>query len=271
MPIKKPGAKFKKKYAGAKTLNKMMRAPVTDAVKTYVKKTLDRRIENKIASFHVNGFTLWNINNDVVNWRTDNIYMLSPNFTASNGVAISQGIAQNQRIGNKISIKKGTVRFVLYANNAWAGGRSDPVDINMYIFKTRKACSIPELQLQIETDFFQLGGSSLALTGTLDDNVLDVNQDVFMLHKFKTFKVGFQQNDVNLQFINNDYKYHAQIKIDVTKYLKKTYTFNDTDNEPYDNYTVLMFSVVPASNNISGAGNDICNITYNYEIQYEDA
>lgn len=271
MPIKKPGKPFKKKYAGAKTLNKMMKAPVTDAVKKYVKKTLDNRLENKVANFYINGEVLWNITNDIAPWRTDNIFFLSPQLGASQGVSIAQGTGQAQRIGNKISIKKATIRLVLYPLNVWALGYQLPVNVNMYIFKTRRACDVATVRSQIEQDFFQLGSNSLGLTGTLTDNVLNVNNDVFIMHKFKCFKLGVSQNDTNLQAINNDYKYNQQYSIDVTKYLKSSYVFNDNDTEAFDNYTICMFSVVPADNILSGGGSDVCQISYNYEIQYEDA
>lgn len=243
---------------------------ISDSIKKYVKRTLDSRIENKVANFWLNGTRLFNISNNIADFRNNNIFFLSPQLAASNGVTISQGIEQNQRIGNIVNIKKANIRLVLYPG-IWEGTPTFPVNVNMYIFSTRKAGSISQLRTQIETEFFQLGDTSLPLTGTLDDNVLMVNNNSLQFHKRICFKLGTSQNDTNLSGMNNDYKLNIMYNIDVTKYLKKRYTFEDSDNEAYDKYTICMFSVVPADNTLLGTNTNLCDMSYNYEIEYEDA
>lgn len=238
---------------------------IPDKIKNYVKRTLDHRIENKTQQFYVSGNLLRNITNDISTWRTSNIFYLSPSAT---DVLITQGVGQGNRIGNKITIKKAVVRGILYPNDE---GDEKPLEVNAYICNMKMANTISEVRTVIENQFFQDGNNELPLTGTLPDYILQPNNDVLTMHKRMCYKLGVAQNGTNVNFINNDFKYNQKFNIDVTKYLKKTYTFNDTVGDPIDPYVCLIFSPTPADNILNGEGAQTCYLDLCIQIDYEDA
>lgn len=259
-PKFKPKAKPKAKRNGVL----QSKPVVSDVIKKYVKETIHKNIENKVTTFYENGQTLYNIDNDVASWRTNNFLYLSPRGSE---LLISQGVTQDTRIGNKIKIQKCTLRGIFYSNV----DSLTPVDVMLYIFRPKIAYTTADVRTLVETDFFQDGSNSLALTGTLPDTVLMPNTDVYHLFKRKTFKIGLAQNQSNLKYVNNDYKYSQQFSMDVTKYLYKSYSFNDNDTDASEQPTVLMISPVPASNVLGGTGFDTVDVTWMIQLEYEDA
>ncbi|AXH73545.1 MAG: putative capsid protein [Cressdnaviricota sp.] len=264
-----PYTKKKPSKTGKKLYKSLKKAIVPQSIKTYVNKTIHRQIENKIADFHYNGDVMYNITNNPTQWTGNNIIYLSPNSASLNGVAIIQGTGQDERIGNKIRIMKAMLSAVIYPVDELAVDK--PLDVNFYICNFKQANTNTDVSTICTNKFFQDGSTSLGLSGTLADNVLRVNNDLVRCYRKFTKKLGPAMNDTNQKFINNDYKYHQQFTLDVTKYLKSVYTFNDTDQPPIDPFVCLIVSPVPCDNVLDGPDENRCFITYTVELTYEDA
>lgn len=276
-PLQKKFDKWKK------NLPKTSVTSVTPAVKNYVKKTLHKNIENKIATFRNAGTRLYNITNDIASWRTQNYIYLSPRASGvgAGGVIIAQGVGQGARIGNKINIRKATLSYVMYPYSANYGtSQGTCVDVNVYIFKVKSMNDPTLVQALIEDYFFQNGSSAVGLTGTLEDAVLKMNTDVMIpyrhwVEKLAPATVGAITSN---SFNSNDYKYNIVRKIDVTKYLYKTYDFDDlpsgsggNPDQPNNDATILMFSPVSPQNLTGTAGASTFYMSYNIQVEYEDA
>lgn len=102
--VKRIKKTFKK---GKKAFKKPKRA---SSIKKMIKREISRNVENKT-------FTAYDLGKDIYphghpNWAAS-IEPLAPD---SQGIVIQQGVGQGERIGNKIKIKKLTLKGVLHAN-----------------------------------------------------------------------------------------------------------------------------------------------------------
>lgn len=267
--------KSKKTVKRKKPLSSFRKMVNKDAVKSIVKSTLNRNLETKIATYYVDGLRQYNITNDIASFRTNNYFYLSPTASGvGRGCIIAQGTGQGSRIGNEIQIVKATTSITMYPYSGnFATSQGENLDIMMYIVKFRNERGISNIQSLVETAFFQDGNSDLGLVGSLADTVMEINKDVIVQSKRIIGKLGPSTAGaiaVNA-FHNNDYKYNLHYELDVTKYLNKKYTFNDTNDDPYTGATLLIFSPVPPQNQLEGAGGNTFFMTYRHQIYYKDA
>lgn len=266
-------AKAKKSKKSRKSAKKTQ---VSQSIKKYVSRVLHKTIENKVATFRNAETRLYNITNDVTSWRSQNIIYLSPRQSGegAGGCIIAQGVGQGARIGNKINIRKAVMNYVIYPYSSnYATSQGECLDICVYIFKTKSMNLSSDIENMIETAFFQDGSSDVPLTGLLEDCVLQMNKDVLIPYKRWVEKLGpatVGSVAVNA-FNSNDYKYNIKRTLDVTKYLYKTYDFNDDTNQPNNDATIIMFSPVPPQNDTEGTGTNTFYMAYNIQIEYEDA
>lgn len=265
---KKPLSSFRKMVK--KDNKKAKDAEVTKIVK----RTLNRSLETKVSTYYVNGLRLYNISNDIASFRTNNYFYLSPTSSGARGCIIAQGTGQGGRIGNELTVVKARTSFTLYPYSAsYSTTQGEPVDIMMFIVKFRNERVIGNIQSIVENAFFQDGNNDLALVGDLQDTVMSINKDIMVQARRiigKLGPAGYGAISAG-QFLNNDYKYNLHYEIDTTKYLRNKYNFNDTDNDPYNGATMLIFSPVPPQNALEGATHQTCMITYRHEIHYKDA
>lgn len=257
-----------------KFLPKRKVVPRRQALTRLVKNVVARNLETKVATYYVNGLRLYNITNDLASFRTNNYFYLSPTSSGARGCIIAQGTGQGSRIGNELSVVKAKTSITLYPYSAaYATTQGEPIDIMMYIVKFRNERVIGNIQTIVENAFFQDGNNDLPLVGDLTDTVMAINNDIMVQSKRiigKLGPAGYGAISAG-QFLNNDYKYNLHYEIDTTKYLRKKYDFNDSDNDPYNGATMLIFSPVPPQNALEGTTHQTCYLTYRHQIWYKDA
>lgn len=125
--------------------------------------------------------------------------------------------------------------------------------------------------------FFQMGSAAQSPSGAIADMLYTVNDDLFELRTYRTHKLGFAVDNQtsgaiqNFQyFANNDFQACVRGSIDVTKYLSKTFVFND--NAPYPNNSCLfcVMEAVPITGFTNGTQQPL-NFVYSLRYEYTDA
>lgn len=178
---------FRKKTIG-KVLKKTIRrkrSKVSAPIKSYVNRTLRRNEETKMST---NQYGLTNFNAGI-NASSDLVTVL-PN--------VVQGIAQNNRIGNKIRpIRLEITGYVIYQTNATTSNQdARMIGGRLFCFqdKTSKAYSNNIYNYQL----LNLGGTSSNYTGTALNYVAPHNNDQFKFFCDKKMKFlkpfGFTNN-----------------------------------------------------------------------------
>lgn len=250
------------------------RPRVSRAVKSYVKKTIHRMAENKCVNWTYNG-NLYPYNASTSQWLAYNCWGLYPNATT---LTISQNATQSGRVGDRISIRKGQLKFVIVQNpyNVTTNPSPQPYDIRVMIgYLKNSPVTGPSF-----TDFselFQNGSSSQAPYSNVYDMIQQVNKDSFCVLYDKVMKCGpalaynstFNQGYALMP--NNDYKFSCIKKINITKYLSKTYGFNDTNNNPKSGRGLFVwFLYAPAVGATCSATEQPLKIFADVDIQFED-
>lgn len=171
---------------------------------------------------------------------------------------ITQGPAVNQRIGNKIKIKRWIIKGIIQPNNAYdntpstagtpAGGGQPAVQpvngklintgtgyIDIYFGKlTLNNSAIPDT-LQ---SFFQSGNTDITPTGNTQEQLYNINRDLYKIYYHKRFKMGATAlstiggtfgvgTNTNLGVTigqSNDFGLTRSFGFDVTKYILKNHS-----------------------------------------------
>lgn len=197
-----------------------------------------------------------------------NCYPLSPNGF---GVSLSQGTGQSDRIGNKVNTKRVMLRAFLTPApyDVTINPIPQPIVVTMWIFRTKDRPNVCPNSSAVgalyTTEFFENNNSQQGFQGTLADLMFTTNRTKITLLKKKEFKLGFSEywgtNDAPLDpvknafqlFANNDFKMCHRIKMDVTKYVKKSFTYNDTSTTPSEAGTWLLWTWHCGSGELSDA------------------
>lgn len=176
----------------------------------------------------------------------------------SSRLSIAQGLGQGDRIGNRITAKRGHLKF--YATIAPYDVTTNPIpqpnQIMWFLFKINNSfvegSSLP--------NFFQQGDAAAAPNGSGSDLVYDVNPDLYTVYKSGIVKLGYAAapgtgtNAGYQTFANNDYQLTQLLDIDYTPYLIKDLEFNDTSNSVTNQCLQFAFWTVAATGVIQGTG-----------------
>jgi len=266
-----------RKRATKKSTRKTSRRPgVSKSVRTYVKKTIHRMAENKTIGSQL--ALAGNPTNASSNgWVTNNVYPLAFNDTT---MICTQNNSQSGRIGNKVNVRKAVVSYILTpaSYNATTNTEPKPIDVRVVIFSLKQEPVIGiNGSISQFGSFYQNGSGSAGFANNLSDQQQAINRDNFCVYYDKKVKLGYSSmpgtgtNTAYQQFNNNDYKLNVMRKIDVTKYLSKTYGWNDSANRPHSGKQVYI-CFIPSSavgTNI-GATQQLFGIWYDMKIDYED-
>lgn len=179
-----------------------------------------------------------------------------PGSSAQAMTTIAQGAAVNQRIGNKIKIKRWIIKGLIQPNDAYnnvpsttgtpAGGGQPAVQpvngklinsatgyIDIYLGKlTLNTAPIPNT-LQ---SFFQSGNTDVTPVGNAQEQLYNINKDLYKIYYHKRFKMGYSittsQVNQNSQYLavqgtqsqSNDFGLTRSFGFDVTKYILKNHS-----------------------------------------------
>jgi len=250
------------------------RRMVSSAVKTYVKRTLHKQIENKVANI------IDDIN--IGSWFGDvnlNCKPLMPiaQGTPQGGFHIDQGTGQSDRVGNTIRTRKLLFRYIM--TPLPQGEPLTPVNIPQEVriffgFLKNQRLTFPDVSTF--NNLFQFGNSDTSPFNNLWDMTMPINNDLFTVVKQIRHKVG---NSVYTDFTgikpynyysNNDFKMNVMRTVDLTKYLSKVIKFNDTTGT-CDTGLYVWFIAVNADGTQSINNISTIRCQYSAEFQYEDA
>lgn len=236
-------------------VKKPRKARVPKSTKKYIKKTLDKMIEDK----YYQGTGTFNIaNSDAVVGTS--VYL--------NGMI--QGTDDNQRVGHKIRVKSVRIDFTVRPEG-------DPDN-----FTPLNPFNIAEIKYAL-TNFKQQTGSILCSTpadgafipaeensiwAVTAPNVIIVNQrNVEAFQNMKVLKTGSKQLQVGGGAVNNPNGYHRTIRKKFKNPLMIQYTAN-TNSATSCLKNGLWFNIMGA--HVAQAGvNLVCS--YGYTLTYEDA
>lgn len=215
------------------------------------------------------------------------IYYLCPagdaGYPSGQQISISQGAGDGQRIGNKITTKNVTLKLNIYVApyNASSNPNPKPYLVTLWIFKMANDAqeSRSDAANMFVSNMFDLGNSSGSIQNNLTDHIRPYNNNVIRVLRKMTFKVGHSEyagtgsSAASQNFTSNDYKLNIIKYLNVTKYVNKTFRFEDTSTDPTTKKTFFAFTFAPADGS-SGALFDPyapVRVSWYVDYKYKDA
>jgi len=274
---KKP---YRKRPASKKPFRRSTRrtGSTTKAFTKKVQSIIHRNVENKTFQYNSDGAVpIVNYNN--TSWVTYGWGLpLSP-YTGILDIPIATG--QGARIGNSIAVRKLTFKGVIYPApyNSSTNPTPKPHEVKFWIVHDKLYPSNGPLSTSYGT-FFQNGSSSSSFSTNLIDMIKTVNQDRFVVHATKTFKVGYALYEGNglsgpdQYYANNDFKFNHKFSFDLTKEMVKNVKYNDASQVPTTRGLFLVAEAVRADGTSSaGAQATVIPVLMEYQLNivYEDA
>lgn len=189
-----------------------------------------------------------------------------------------QGTAQNQRIGNRITITNAVLKLMFnpFPYDVTFNPLPAPLEISILLLYQRQdpinaPSSLPGL--------YQDGGSAAqpTTTGLVYDTMKPFNTDRWRVFKRKTFKLGFANyggtgtNAALQSDSNNDFKLNQKITINYTKYLNKRVRYDDTTANPQTRGLFLVILVHSADGRALSNTNKYAYVNGCMKIEYTDA
>lgn len=186
----------------------------------------------------------------------------------SNGVSIPQGVADGQRVGQDIRIKK----VMLKANFTPSPVNGEnlipkPQIVKLYFGYAKSQLGISRQELpSAALDFFKFGGTNAAPQGDVRDLTKTINNDLYsIVKKSRNIKVGnsayFQGQGGEQDFNNNDFSLFQSYTADITKFYHKVQKFNEADTGSSNRGLYMYVTCVD--------GNGSLNIDFPIQCTYE--
>lgn len=262
---------IKRAVAGKRYNKRHLNMRVSDAVKTYVKRTIHSQIENKCVQINPGQLAFGN----VLESPDFNAYPLAP---LNSFWTIAQGVGQGNRVGNIIKVRKVMLNYILRPApyDVLTNPNTQPSEVRLMLGYVKNSPAFLPLNTDI-AQLFNVGSTSQAPVGTLKDLISPYNNDYWTIKKSWTHKLGFANNSgtggsPGVQYhANNDFKYNAMARIDVTRYMPKTCVFNDAVGTTNTKNLFFMYYAVAAGGGTYGATTLPVFIDYWIDFHYEDA
>lgn len=238
-----------------------------------MQRQIDKQAERKVAAYQgtvtIGGFNSTNFN-------ANQSRNLTP--TTSNAISIAQGTGQGDRIGNKISVKKATLKMTSWVlpYNAISNQVPTPFVMDVHIYTPKLALGPPSQSTL--GNYFQFGDTSVAPTGNVVDLNYDANGDAYTEYKRVNFKLGyaaFVANPGGLgpngYYSNNDSEMFDVRSIDLTPYFPKTIDWSDTTAAPYSKSVCMWLQCVAQDGTTNNSGTFSAQANYQVILEYTDA
>lgn len=280
-PRKRAAVKGKKVYK--RVAKRPYKRPATFAKK--VKAVLARNVETKSIQFYQDNIPVSDYPTGAYLGTASTMFVgvLTPDSFLT---PIALGTSSSQRIGNKITLSKVTLRGMITPRTYQSTNTEESPYNNApepFLFKMwigyQKATAYNEPDSGF-AGFFQEGGTSATPTGTLMDTFRKINTDKYTIVATRTFKVGPQSiitsqntpvNANNQNYANNDFKFCQRFSFDVTKHCVKTVKYNDTNNQPNTRGLFWWVEAINTTGTNFVAGRFPAEMNYEVDIQYKDA
>lgn len=232
---------------------------VSEPVKSYIKKELAKNIENKVSINVDYSGSILTLQRDNAGTLTYNYGIFNP--YANNQFAINQGVAMNERIGNRIKLKKWIMKGTIYVDpESYASNNLGVFSqglgyIDYYLGRKNN------LAEQITTDLeflYQNGPTATTPTAQLEERLYSINKDQYKIYYHKRVKIG-QSSYIGIGTgfpvfpPNNDYKLNHEFKIDICKLVCKNHIikYEDGNNTAEDALlqSLTMFATITMPSN----------------------
>lgn len=222
------------------------RKPLRKAVARVARLTMLRMAETQDADNRNSDVLVGTMNSTQWNLGAQ-IYSLTPNLNASNGVQINQGSSEGARKGNQIRTVRSTIAFsgVAQGYNATTNPSPRPFYLKWWIVSAKPGVPFQDVSdvIPIRLDFFESGSGTAGTAGTTLDMMRPINNEKYTVHKQGTHKLFFSSytgsggtgTGDRGQQANNDFNMGVMKKINVTKYMPKIIRY--VDNETVINPT----------------------------------
>jgi len=233
--------------------------------------------EVKINKYSQNG-TLYSPANDIVNFQNvgGNLWCLTPHASFC---AISQGTTEADRIGTKIRIKSVRMKLNVWPNayNVTYNPTPVPFYLKLWIFSVKYSSQLSDVQNVVTNNFMNSNNSSVGLAGTLYDLTGPVNNNYVTLKKVIIRKIGVSSvygtgAVASAEYHNNnDFKITQFINIDVTKYIRKCISYNDTSTTASTSATWCVAEVIPYNNDTTSIAQQPGKYALTLETRFTDS
>lgn len=263
---KRPIKRFLKK----KRVYKSKKPTVSLAVKKYVKRAIHVEVENKGIQTYVGS--------DFGTIAENTTLHMFPVLPYTSFITLAQGVGAGQRVGNKITLRKVMLNYILRPNPYQVSTNTfpQPMEITMFLGNVKQYPGVkPEIgDVNI---LFQLNNSAIPPSGTLTDVITAVNTDDWNIQKRWNHKIGFADysgTGINLaqqSYSNNDYKLNVVRKMNITSMCPKTLIFNDSNTTTQTKNLFFFYQAVAAAGGTFSATQLPCHIDYWITMDYEDA
>lgn len=245
------------------------------AVKRMIKREIARNVENKtIQRYENTSFTIYPTGN--AGWVTNVI----PIGTTEGYCNITQGVGQGQRVGNKIKLKRLTIRGTMYPNawNTTTNPNPQPLRVKVwFLYDKQTPAAIPDPR----TNMFQNGSGSVGFSGDLVDMFAPVNTDRYKVFKTREFKLGYSQyagtasnipnQDAVQAYSNNDFKRNCDFSFDCTRMMPKQVRYQDTLTTPTSRGIWMVVQCVSADGGVQPSTTLPMSMEWVQSMVYEDA
>jgi len=225
-------------------------------IKRVVKKVLNTALETKF----------WNSNgSSILTFPATGSQIVPLQFIP---LAVPTGSGSYQRIGNRVSTMSHKLKLIYSITPTTAG--VIPMIIRTFV-GLRK--TVPNVVLPSTFGFFQGTSSNINVQGSLADQILSVNTDLYTIVAEKTIKLGNALGlSTSASTSNNDFSNSKQVTFNLTKSTNKKVLFNDGDANPVGkNYT--LFHIVSYADSTAQLSGTIAPVTlhFNQEFRFKDA
>lgn len=196
--------------------------------------------------------------------------------------ALVQGSGTSNRIGAKITLRKLMYNFCLYPNVNLES--ATPLIVKMWVIHDKFApnnASTQNIQDACKTASTTIGNilennnTSSGFQRDLQDIFNPINKERFRVYTSREFKLGTSSapndNTVIWSFGNNDFKLYRRGKVNLLKYLPKTFRYIDNQtNTQMSKKIFVLWQVVNADGSVSTDDSGLVNVADGYDIQFED-
>lgn len=270
--------KSSKKNTKRRVYKRRTAAKPSLAVKRYVKRAIHSQLENK--SFSIESAETLAAPSNPTTFQSGNIIQLTPSNATNSLYTIPQSLGQGGRVGNLINLRSARFKCIMYPQgyNVTSNPTPKPLDVGIWIFSVKRGVAgltVADAWNIFNGSFFGNGNSSNGTVNNIYDLVSDVNKDVLQLHYFRIAKLGANSNILqtggSAALANNDYKYNQILKINLTKYMPKRITFNDTDANSTSKQLFMIVSPYNADGTTIPSTNFPLSMYYGVDLVYEDA
>lgn len=261
-----------------------------------VKKVIHRLAENKVRQAEGKWGVRYMSDSNTDLMVQSNLVPLSPypqvGLAVDECLAISQGTGSSSRIGNQIQTRRAIFRGVFTPNKYDPANNPVPLpmEILLIIFKLKGVGptgsfgdDLDGARHMLNNHLYQAnygsGQSSKGIDGQLLSLTREFNKDAVNILYKRVFKLGVANIQTSLDgdrasnqsYANNDFKYNCKFTIDCTKYLLKTYKYNDNDTETSNSNTYAFWCPFNASGfNTNNNGLFPCTLNWNLTYEFED-